>query len=205
MQKLLEPNTVPPDGFRYWQAETRTMIRGADYSNLFLNVKNHRKVNNLPLGNFWEAEVENQLCEQLPSGFCKQDQHPAMRRNVFSRIGLDQVVAGTTMVANWVSTGLKPISQELADSRADTCSRCYYNVQIGGLCGACQHLQNLAARFTQGRRTSSDYFLKACAVCKCSLQVKVWTPIESVAAGTHDLTPYPDFCWIKRELEEYRK
>lgn len=204
MQKLLEPNTVPPDGFRFFQAETRTMVRASDYSNLFVNVKAHRKANNLPMGNFWEAEVENQLCEQLPPGFCKQDAHPAMRRNVFSRIGLEQVMAGTTTVANWVASGLHTVSQELADSRADTCSRCYYNVQIGGLCGGCQHLANLAAKFTQGRKTSSDYFLKACAVCHCSLQVKCWTPVDSIAAGTRDLTPYPDFCWVKKEVSEYR-
>lgn len=205
MQKLLEPNTVPPDGFRYYQAETRMTIRAPDYANLFANVKAHRKANNLPLGNFWEAEVENQLCESLPSGFCKQDEHPAMRRNVFSRIGWDDVVAGTRTVASWAMSDFAPVPQELADKRADTCSRCYYNVQIGGLCGACTHLQNMAATFTKGRTTAADYFLKACAVCKCSLQVKVWTPIEAIDAGTRDLTPYPDFCWIRRELEALRK
>lgn len=205
MQKLLEQNTVPPDGYRYVQAETRTTIRAPDYFNLFVNVKAHRKANNLPLGNFWESEVENQLCESLPPGFCKQDQHPAQHRNVFSRVSWEQVLSGTTTIANWVGTGLKHVSQELANSRADICSRCYYNVQVGGLCGACTHLQNLAATFTQGKTTPSDYFLKACSVCKCSLRVKIWVPIESVAAGTHDLTPYPSHCWIPKEIEEFNK
>jgi hypothetical protein len=203
MQKLLEPNTVPPDGFRYTQAETRTTIRAPDYFNLFVNVRDHRKANNLPLGTFWEAEVEDQLCQQLPAGFCKQNK-PGEARNVFSRIGWEEVVSGTQTVVDWAKSGFERVDQALANSRADICSRCYYNVQIGGLCAACQHLQNLAAKFTGGRKTTSDPFLKACAVCKCSLQVKVWTPIESIDKGTPDLTRYPDFCWIKKELTQYR-
>jgi hypothetical protein len=203
MQKLLEPNTVPPDGYRFFQAETQTWIRAPDYFNLFVNVSEHRKANNLPLGTFWEAEVEDQLCQSLPPGLCKQVS-PGEVRNVFTRIGWDEVVSGTQTIVDWAKSGFKYVDQALANSRGDICSRCWNNVQIGGLCAACQHLQNLAARFTGGRKTTSDSFLKACAVCKCSLQVKVWTPIESIDKGTPDLSPYPDFCWIKKELTALR-
>jgi hypothetical protein len=204
MQKLLEPNTVPPDGYRFFQAETQTWIRAPDYFNLFVNVSEHRKANNLPLGTFWEAEIEDQLCQTLPPGLCKQVK-PGEVRNVFSRIWWEEVVQGTQTVVDWAKSGFAPVDQTLANSRADICSRCYYNVQIGGLCAACQHLQNLAARFTGGRKTTSDSFLRACAVCKCSLQVKVWTPIESIDKGTPDTGPYPQFCWVRNELDEFRK
>ena len=203
MQKLIEQNTVPPDGFRYTQAETRTTIRAPDYHNLFENDKEHRKANNLPLGTFWEAEVEDQLCQQLPAGFCKQSV-PGQVRNVFSRIGWDEVVQGTQTIVDWATKGFAPVDQNLANTRADICSRCYFNVQIGSLCGACGHLQNLASKFTGGRKTTSDPFLRACSVCKCSLQVKVWTPIESINRGTKTTSPYPEFCWIRRELATLR-
>jgi hypothetical protein len=205
MQKLLEPNTVPPDGFKYFQAETKTWIRASDYHNLFQNVRDHRSANNLPLGTFWEQEVENQLCEGLPPGFCKQVM-PGEMRNVFGRITWDQVVSGTQTLANWFASGLKHVDQALADKRAAVCAGCYFNVQISGGCGSCGHLQNLAARLTGGRKTSSDFWLKACSVCRCSLQAKVWLPIESIDAGTSAemLNNYPNFCWQRKELEEFR-
>ncbi len=60
MQRLLNTSEVPPDGFRFWQAETRTWVRAPDYDGLFSLVREHRKVNNIPLGTFWQAEVEDQ-------------------------------------------------------------------------------------------------------------------------------------------------
>lgn len=205
MQKLVNPNEVPPDGFRFLQAETRTWIRAPDYSNLFLNVRQHRKANNIPLGPLWEAQVENALCEMLPPGSCRQEDPAANRRNVFNRVSWEDVVSGTKAIAAWATSGFKAVDQALADSRANTCSRCYYNVNIGGICGSCQHLHNLTATFTRGRQTAFDAFLRACAVCKCGLQVKVWTPIEAIDQGTKDTSPYPSFCWLRNELEEFRK
>jgi hypothetical protein len=206
MQKLLEPNTVPPDGFRYTQAETRTTIRAPDYGNLFASVREHRLANHLPLTTYWEAEVEDQLCQQLPPGFCKH-QDPGRDRNVFSRVTWEQVISGTQTLASWLSSGLQHVDQASADRRAAICAGCYFNVQISGACGACGHLQNLAARLTSGRKTSSDFWLKACSVCRCALQAKVWVPIESVASGMSDemLNNYPDFCWQKKEVLELRK
>jgi hypothetical protein len=202
VQRLLNTSEVPPDGFRYWQSETRTWVRAPDYDNLFSLVREHRKVNNIPMGAFWQAEIEDQLCQSLPAGFCKEEHPAANRRNILARVGWSEVLHGTQTIVSWAVHGLKHVDQALADSRADVCSRCYYNVQIAGLCGGCQHLQNLAAKFTGGRRTSSEPFLKACAVCKCSLSVKVWLPIEDIRAGTpaSQVGQFPDFCWIKREL-----
>lgn len=190
--------------FRYHQAETRTWIRAPDYLNLFENVRDHRKANNLPLGTFWEREVEDQLCQMLPPGLCKQED-PAKGRSVFTRIGWDQVVAGTSTIVSWATTGFRAVSQELANARADTCSRCYFNVSIGGLCGGCGHLSNLAAQFGKGK-TPADPFLKACSVCQCSLLVKIWVPIEAIDKGTPPqmFEKFPSFCWIKKELGELR-
>jgi hypothetical protein len=207
MQRLLEPNTVPPDGYRAFQPETRTWIRAPDYNNLFFLVREHRKANNIPLGPFWEAQVEDQLCQMLPPGFCKQEDPIGRRSNIFTRIGWDDVVSGTKTIAAWATTGFKQVDQALADSRADVCSRCPFNVQIGGLCAACQHLQNLTAQFTKGRKTAHDAFLKACAVCRCALQVKCWTPIEAIKAGTssEQLNKFPQWCWIPKEIATMNK
>jgi hypothetical protein len=208
MQKLLEPNTVPPGGFRYLQSETRTWITAPDYAELFLRVKQHRKANNIPLDQFWAEKVEDQLCQILPPGSCKQEAHSLGEvRNIIGRVTWDQVYNGTTTFVSWALKKFALVDQALANERGNVCSRCYYNIGVSGTCGSCGYLQNLASSFTRGRVTANDSFLKACAVCQCSLRVKVWTPIESIAAGTPntDLPRYPDFCWIRKEVEQYRK
>src|SRR5258705_10206854 len=107
-----------------------------------------------------------------------------IRRNVFARVDWGDVLRGTQTIADWAVHGLKHVDQTLAAARADVCSRCYYNVQIAGLCGGCQDLSNLAAKVTLGRRTCSEPLLKPCRVCKCSLAVKVWVPLQTVRAHT---------------------
>jgi hypothetical protein len=206
MQKLIDQNTVPPDGFRFLQSETRTWIRSPDYSNLFVEVREHRKANNLPLGSFWEAEVEDQLCKMLPPGLCKESS-PAQTRNVFTRIGWDQVVAGTKTLASWATTGFTAVEQSLADSRANICSRCYFNVGHSGGCHSCGQVQKLAMPLVGTRTTPANPFLKVCAVCRCTLQAKIWAPIEVIDKGTPQqiYNGYPDFCWVRRELDQFRK
>jgi hypothetical protein len=63
----------------------------------------------------------------------------------------------------------------------------------------------LAMSIVGTRRTKADPFLKACAVCRCALQAKVWVPIEAIDRGEKDTGRYPSFCWIPKELEAYRK
>lgn len=191
--------------FRYFQSETKTWIRAPDYANLFQNVRDHRKANSLPLGTFWEAEVEDQLCQALPPGQCKQST-PGQGRNVFTRIGWGEVVQGTRTMVAWAGEGFTKVEQELADKRADTCSRCYFNVQMQGGCHSCGQVQKLASSIVGTRRTRADPFLKACAVCKCALQAKVWVPINAIDKGTGQAQyeRFPSFCWVKTELEVYR-
>jgi hypothetical protein len=204
MQRLIEKTTVPPDGFRYFQEETRTTVRAPDYDNLFVEVARHRKVNNIPLGPLWQAQVEDQLCQQLPSGFCKE-QDAAQGRNVFTRIGWEDVSRGTQSLTSWFTGGRRYVEQALADSRAATCARCYYNVQIGGICAACQHLQNLTTKLVGGHKTSSDPFLRACAICKCANAAQVQVPIEDLAKGVTEqmMSQWPPFCWKGQELRQF--
>lgn len=203
MQKLLEPNTVPPDGYRFFQSETKTWIRAADYHNLFVQVSEHRKANNLPLGTFWEAEVEDQLCQALPPGQCREA-IPGQGRNNFTRVEWGQIVSGTQTMVGWAGEGFTKVDQDLADRRADTCSRCYFNVSMSGGCHSCGQVAKLAMSIVGTRRTKADPFLKACAVCRCALQAKVWVPTAALAKGEKDTSRYPEFCWVRGELDAYR-
>lgn len=203
MQRLIEPDVVPPDGYRYFQAETRVTIRGGDYRDLFLQVKAHRLANNIPLGPLWQDEVEDQLCRALPSGFCRQTNPNRDRINVATRVTWGDIERGTSAMVNWALGGMAYCDQALAEKRADICSRCFYNVQIQERCGGCGALVNLVHRAIGGRKTRSDPSLRQCAVCKCSNAVQVHFPIEQLATTVPPemLKQFPDWCWKKEEIE----
>src|SRR5882757_9325246 len=94
MQRLIEQSTVPPDGFRYFQPETRMTIRGGDYWDLFVNVKKHRTANQIPISSFWKEEVEDQLCKMLPPGWCKEIDPNKQPIGVLTRISWDDLQRG---------------------------------------------------------------------------------------------------------------
>jgi hypothetical protein len=204
MQELISKTTVPSDGYRYLQPETETWIRGGDYFDLFEKVKAHRKANNIPSGPLWREEVEDQLCRQLPPGSCKNsDPRQTHSTGLSTRMDWGTVQSFTTTMATWAKGGVKTVSEGLANARAGICRSCYYNVSVPG-CRSCTGLLNLALQVAKGKRLLSNRNLRNCAVCKCHLPVKVWFPIEAIAAGTsaETLAKYPDFCWIKKEIED---
>jgi hypothetical protein len=207
MQKLIDQHTIPPDGMRYFQPETRMTIRGGDYWDLFVQVEKHRKVNNIPLGPLWKEEVEDQLCKTLPPGFCKEIEPGKRSIGVTTRVGWEDLERGMAVMIDWASQGRPHVSQELAEKRARICIGCYYNVNLASGCHACQGVVNMIYRAVGGSRTSLDAMLKQCAVCKCSNQAQVHFPVEVLAEGTPDemIPLFPEFCWKKEELIELKK
>jgi hypothetical protein len=207
MQRLNEISTVPPDGFRYFQPETRMTIRGGDYWDLFKNVKSHRVANSIPLSSIWKEEIEDQLCKTLPTGWCKEvDPNKGPAQGVLTRISWDDLQRGMATMINWAAEGLPYVEQGLAEERARICTRCYYNVNLSTGCNACRGIVNLVTRAARGRKTSADGHLKSCAICKCSNQAQVHFPIESLEKTTPNemLSLFPDFCWKKQEVEAFR-
>jgi hypothetical protein len=207
MQRLIEQHTVPPDGYRYFQPETRMTIRGGDYWDLFTQVHKHRKVNNIPLGPIWEAEVEDQLCQSLPAGFCKEADPNKRPMGMSTRIEYDDLARGMEVMIEWAKQGRPHVEQDLAEKRAAICTRCFYNVNLSTGCHACRGALNLTLRAVGGRKTSLDNYLKTCAVCKCANAAQVHFPAEVLAEGTPEvmLPLFPDFCWKKAEITSLRR
>lgn len=209
MQKLLEQNTVPPDGFRYFQPETKTTVRGGDYYNLFANVKAHRLANNIPLGPNWQAEVEDQLCQTLPPGFCKE-QIPRPEQtviNVSTRLNWADVERGAAVFVGWAIDGAPCVDQAEADRRASICATCYFNVGGDFGCRTCGGAVNMIRRAVGARKTAAGNYLKTCAVCKCFNAIQVWFPVEQLARGVtpEQMPMFPHFCWKKQALDELNR
>jgi hypothetical protein len=202
MQRLIDRSTVPPDGFRFLQPETRIWITGGDFNDLLLNVRKHRLANNIPLGPVWEAQVEDQLCKMLPAGICKEQTPGVLPVNVSTRLSWGDIERGAQSFVNWAIAGAPTVSPVLANARAAICAGCYYNVGEGGGCRSCGSAVSMVRKAVGTKRTSSDAYLRMCAVCKCVNAIQVWFPAEQLAMTTTgaQMQQFPDFCWKKNEL-----
>lgn len=111
-------------------------------------------------------------------------------------------------INNWIAQGKPLVSQEIANARAAICASCHNNVathEIKGGCSACQKgsmiLRKLKSTFIGSRTTPSDAKLKACALCGCPLQMKVWMPLAAMDSKVEEANAFPTFCWRKAIVE----
>lgn len=109
--------------------------------------------------------------------------------------------------------GEDPPPQDVAQNRADICTGrvssvpCAYNHQ-----GTFSLTSKIAAFIHAQRQRKLELKLSVdgegslgiCKVCKCYLPLKVWYSSRVIYEYTEDSTiaKFPDFCWIKRELEQ---
>ena len=205
MQRLLQKETVPPDGFRSLQPETRVWIRGGDYWTWLENDKAHRVANAIPITPFWADEVEDQLCRSLPPGHCKEKEPGVKPVNVPTRLSLDDVTRGSTAFGEWIVAGRPMVAQAEAERRAGICASCFYNIDIPG-CKPCNGALNVIKRIVGIRKTTSDPWMKSCAVCRCFNAVQIWFPAERLIQGTTDkmMSEFPEFCWKAKAIEEFK-
>ncbi len=208
---LLDRNETPPDKFRWtcphcaWRFET---FAKKDW---FDTIENHFRMNpdthRLPEN--WKAEAEHQMCSLLPPGWCAYTDGRPQDAFIDQRMTMDMVLNGTRVLVAWTMSGMKVVSQEVAEKRAATCAACYMRAPVPG-CGACVGIANLVAEAIGGRSTKSDQYLEnsSCLACGCSAKANVWVPVEISQAGVSDaamkLFPKGTFCWKATRLRELR-
>src|SRR5690606_21162574 len=69
-QRLLDPNSGPPGGFRYFDSDTGYTVKSTNLRQLFKDAEKHRIANGLPIPENFELLIETWLCRQLPPGIC---------------------------------------------------------------------------------------------------------------------------------------
>jgi len=196
---LTKTNNVPPEpGFRYVFPEDGYVAQAWTYDAWINVAKHHLQANNKPVPDDLEEQMQNQLCQTLPPGWCDYDD--PQRPRISTDFSWTDMVNGLKVFASWIADGCSYVSQEEATRRALICSRCYMNVNVEG-CGSCQ---KLAAEVTKSRSTKYDFALKACAVCHCLLKAKVWFPTEILDRSNVSQELYPDFCWNRKDGQNYR-
>lgn len=191
--RFKDPNIVPPGGrYFYTVPQTGAAFEAFDRYRLLDDVTRHLRASGLPVPETLAADMEDFMCQRLPSGFCKGDSGPW--RPYITSHSLREFTRMLFRRAGNRAT----VEPRQADERAKTCLSCPENLR--GVCTTCDGLEGFVRTLVGVHRaTPYDAALGACGRCGCLLRVKVHIPIEHLAP-TSKITEYPEGCWIRREL-----
>lgn len=200
---LLDHSSVPPDGFRFTHPETGYFQSSWDEDAWLKSIHKYRSDNGLPTID--EADIYDQFCKLLPPGLCRYTDGTKPSWFVNTRLQVGDILNGTKVLAGFIYEGMPLVSKELAESRADTCARCPFNVEISG-CQPCTDLAQIVISVGGSIKTKSDASLKHCAICMCSNLAQTRVPIEILKRGvTPEMTAKfqsVDWCWKGKELTQ---
>lgn len=114
---------------------------------------------------------------------------------------IKRAASGTAVILDWLTSGGKPVPQELAEARAKICVACPKNVPAEWFTTAPAELirSTLSARSDLKLETPYDDKLQSCDVCRCLLRLKVFCPLDHILKGTKPeiMQEFPPACWIK--------
>lgn len=197
---LVKHNETPPDYFRFTHPETGHVTQEAFIKDWLKAIAKYREDNQFPP--ISAEDCIDQFCKLLPDGWCRYENGVKPEWFVNTRLGVWDVLRGTKAMGDFIVAGMPLVDKDLAASRAQTCSRCYFNVPTQG-CAPCVGLASAILSISGANKTPSDASLKSCACCSCSVAAKVWIPAEIINKSTtaEQMHRFPDFCWQKKEIE----
>jgi hypothetical protein len=206
-QKIKNTNEVPPGMYRYTCPETGYKIAGEhSKEGLFARVELHYKDNNIPLPGDWKERVEDQMCKQLPTGWCNYSDEDS-GYGFTPDLSFDKVLKGITSLSSMVFAALKGeeifVDGNEANQRAEICTRCFYNMSTS-FCGACNAgnvIAETVSKVKGGRSTPSDDDLKNCGICGCKNEAIVHIKKNLLLSGEKaEITEKrPAWCWMKND------
>jgi hypothetical protein len=206
-QKIINKDSCPPGRFRYTVPETGYRIdMELSLDGLLERVQRHYQDNNIPLPDDWRDRVEDQLCRQLPSGWCQySDGTPG--KGFVPNLSAEKILKGIKSLYGMISNAVKGeevfVSQDEANKRAEICSRCFYNMNAN-FCAGCGIGQTItkAVGMVKGKRTTpSDYELKSCGICGCRNDAIVHVNKKLLLSSENLETTEarPSWCWVKND------
>jgi hypothetical protein len=140
---------------------------------------------------------------QTAPTFFAQSSSRLPQRVVAAAVHIRRAAQGTAVVLDWLTSGGKPVAQELAEARAKICVACPKNVPGEWYTTAPAELirATLSARSDLKLETPYDDKLQSCDVCRCLLRLKAFCPLDHILKGTKSeiMAEFPETCWIKCE------
>jgi len=224
MPRLKDRNKFIPNGFTFYQPETRwSPPRMASFETIVSGIIAHRQANPyLQKKHGWPTDVEavrNELdeynakvCEQMgwtsyiTGGSVSSPPLPMPPPHPILQKGRN-VVAGAETLVDWIASGAEAVPAEKSAARATVCAGCARN-SSGDMLSFFTRADSEAIRRTIQRKnqmnltTAYDDKLGVCEVCSCPLKLKVHLPPEHIKARLSDevIGQLPDWCWIRKEL-----
>lgn len=232
MKRLKSRNGFPPGGWIFFEPATQWSLPNPTAHTFDMAVKAiiaHRHNNprfNLPTGYEDVAmELENFTITRLNSdpawviegaGAQKKTITPTPlqpekqeRVNLVQRLKqlYSQGKQGKEVLSEWIGEGGIPVSQPLAQNRANTCLVCPKNVQgdiLNSLTGSVASLvkSQIEAKEHLSLKLTGEEKLGTCEVCGCFLKLKPWVPLTHILHHTDSLDELPESCWIKQEQKK---
>ena len=198
MYKLNDTGLTPPVGWKFYIKETKIDIEAEDYDDLVERVDENYFINGLDTPEDIEDQIQEYLCKQSPTGFCREFVNKIV-------VLPKDILNGTTALALMMRMGKGAyVDQVKAEKRARICAGCESNIENPG-CYSCKGFKRVVERVQRGRSTSYDEKLKVCSVCKCFTKALVHVDIHILRATTseNEENHYPTWCWKRKELEEH--
>lgn len=227
MPKLRSRTEFCPGQFQFLQPQTGWSATPGSFDSVVRQVMAHR-AGNTAISRQYSLELDYEpIANEVDSynaarcvasgwlGFVIEAPQPSFRvPTQFKRLSAaavgtgKRVVAGVKAVALWLGDGLKPVAQELAEQRAECCSKCPKNgdpnfIERLSAIGAEEIRTMMAIRNDLALKTSYDAKLHTCTVCSCHLPLKVFCPLDHITAtmSAEIRSALHPACWIKLESE----
>src|SRR5437773_168592 len=162
---LNNPNMTPPGLFRYRVPETGQWIRDIyAWNDLEDAIVKHYKANHLAVPSDLRQLILDQLCAQLPQGWCRDGTKGFVGFVRGLMHEFQRVLMGTTAIADWILTeGGKRVDDAEAMRRGEVCKRCVFNQPPIG-CSTCSiaALNKIVEKFLAGQSLPIDSQLESC-------------------------------------------
>jgi hypothetical protein len=119
---------------------------------------------------------------------------------------VSRVAGGVAVLVDWLGSGANPVENSLSEARAGVCAACPENQPsdwsaIFTKPVAEKIRKQLEIRKEMSLSTSQDAKLQTCAVCLCSLRLKVHVPLKHIVQHlpAHVRLRLHPSCWILSE------
>lgn len=204
MLHLANRNVGPPGSFRYHvkelgdKAPTIAWVGPFHaFSDLMREVEKRCRANGIHPPS--ESEVEDQMCQHLPPGHCRDEDNLPTSVNGSMALTLRDAMEGTRTVFSWWKNGAKRVSKDEIVRRSYICNACPNHVPLTG-CQGCSgaSLRNLISEIIADTSLPTDSMLQGCSVCKCGLRGKVRIPLEDIVPhmSKDKMDRLWEKCWI---------
>lgn len=191
-KRLRDLTISPPGGFSYYQKETGYNVTGITWRQLLDRVAQHRRNNNLPIGEDFGNEIEQAICDRL--SIESQLDYCDMGARIPKSVAWQQIEGFLKFVGAHILARGALVTQEEAERRAAICARCPLNMGLHG-CAVCRSTVEVFRQTILERSTQQDAVLQACGICGCELKTMVHVPTETLnAGGEKDYSINPK-CW----------